>query len=442
MNPSVFKSYDIRGIFGQDLDEETIRSAVRAIVALTNARLVSVGRDCRLSSPEIRGFVTNELIRLGVTVHDIGLVPVETIYYTSAYHPEYDAALMITASHNPKEYNGLKMMGKNGAWFRGADILAAIKSGNLAEPKEGGSLVEKDHLTPYLDHIRSFVDTSVLKPLKVVVDAGNGMAGKVVPLLTQGLPLQIIPLAFELDGNFPSRPPNPLAPGALDPLREKILQEHADVGVAFDADCDRVFFMDETGEFLPADITLILLAQEVLRERPGSTIVPNVLCTRAVDEVVVALGGKVVRAPVGYINVRTTMQKHGGIFGGETSAHYVFAENKFLDSGFVPFMKMMERLSHSSEPLSVLAKKLKTYERITISVPHNEYPNAVAKIQQAFHNGTHDMLDGITVNYPDWWLNVRGSNTEPILYITTEAATKEAAEEKQQIVLGVLRAEK
>lgn len=439
MNPSVFKAYDIRGIFGKDLDEETIRSAVRAIVTMTDARIVSVGRDCRLSSPAIHGFVTSELVRCGVTVHDLGLVPVETIYYTSAYLQDYDAALMITASHNPAEYNGLKMMGKNGSWFRGADILAAIQSRNLAEPKSGGSIIEMDHLTPYLDHVRSFVDITALKPLKVVVDAGNGMAGKVIPLLTAGLPLQIIPLAFDLDGNFPSRPPNPLADGALVPLREKILQEHADVGVAFDADCDRVFFMDETGEFIPADITLMLLAQEMLREHPGATIVPNILCSRAVAEVVAELGGKTVRSPVGYINVRTTMQQHGGIIGGETSAHYVFAENKFLDSGFVPFMKMMERLSRSNEPLSVLAKPLRKYVRITINVPRGEYPNAVERMQQVFHDGKQDMLDGITVNYPDWWLNVRSSNTEPILYITTEATTKEKAEEKQRIVLAALR---
>lgn len=439
MNTSVFRSYDIRGIYGKDLDEETVRLAVRAIVALTNARLVSVGRDCRLSSPQLYSFVTEELVACGVTVHDIGLVPVETIYYTSAYHTEYDAALMITASHNPAEYNGLKMMGKDGAWFRGAEILLAIESGNLAQPKEGGFIIAKDHLTPYLNHVRSFIDTSVLKPLKVVVDAGNGMAGKVVPLLTAGLPLEIIPLAFDLDGNFPSRPPNPLADGALIPLREKILQEHADLGVAFDADCDRVFFMDETGEFIPADITLILLAQEMLLEHPGATIVPNALCSRAVSDVVAELGGKTVRSPVGFVNVRTTMQKNNGLLGGETSAHYVFAENKFLDSGFVPFMKMMERLSRNSEPLSVLVKDLRRYERITINVPRDEYPDAVEKAKKAFHDGSQDMLDGITVNYTNWWLNVRGSNTEPILYITTEAATKEAAQEKQRVVLDALR---
>lgn len=439
MNPSVFKAYDIRGIYGQDLDEETIHLAVRAIVAMTSAKTVSVGRDCRLSSPDIHRFVTEELVRCGVTVHDIGLVPVETIYYTSAYLPDYDAALMITASHNPAEYNGLKMMGKNGAWFRGADILAVIQSGNVAKPKEGGSMTEVDHLTPYLDHVRSFVDITALRPLKVVVDAGNGMAGKVIPLLTTGLPLQIIPLAFDLDGNFPSRPPNPLTDGALVSLREKILQQHADAGVAFDADCDRVFFLDETGEFLPADIILIVLAQEVLRQHPGATIVPNILCSRAVSEVVAELGGKTVRAPVGYINVRTMMQEHDGVLGGETSAHYIFAQNKFLDSGFVPFLKMMERLSRSAEPLSVLAKDVYRYQRITIHVPRNDYPNAVERIQQTFHDGKQDMLDGVTVNYPDWWLNVRGSNTEPILYITTEAATKEVAEEKQRIVLAALR---
>ncbi len=439
MNTGVFKSYDIRGIFGKDLNEETIRSAVRAIVALSHARMVSVGRDCRLSSPDIHGFVTDELMQLGVTVHDIGLVPVETLYYTSAYLSDYDAALMITASHNPAEYNGLKMMGKNGTWFRGADILAAIESGNLARPKEGGSIAEVDHRTPYLDHVRSFIDIAALKPLKIVVDAGNGMAGKTIPLLTEGLPIQIIPLAFDLDGNFPSRPPNPLAPGALDKLRDCIREQSADGGVAFDADCDRVFFMDETGEFIPADITLALLAQEVLREHPGATIVPNILCSRAVTEVVAELGGKTVRSPVGYINVRSVMQEHGGVLGGETSAHYVFAENKFLDSGFVPFMKMMEQLSHSLIPLSALVKGVKRYERITINVPRDEYPKAAEKIQKAFSDGKQDMLDGVTVNYPDWWLNVRLSNTEPILYITTEAATKDAAEEKRRIVLDALR---
>lgn len=437
MTASVFKSYDIRGMYPAELDDETIRTAIRALVALANARRLCIGRDCRLSSPAIHDVVVHELVRCGVTVHDAGLVPVEVVYGASAYH-DYDASLMITASHNPPEYNGLKMMGRNAQWFRGQDVLAAIQAGKQASPKDGGSVAAVDQMTPYIERILSFIAPAGLRPLKVVVDAGNGMAGALMPQLTNNLPLQMIPLAFTLDGNFPARSPNPLTPGALDALKQRVLDEHADVGVAFDADCDRVFFVDEHGTFIPADITLILLAQEVLREQPEATIVPNVLCSRAVDEVVAALGGKTIRAPVGYINVRTAMQEHGGIFGGETSAHYIFAENKFLDSGFVPFLKMMERLSHSDQPLSTLVRDLKKYERITISVPHNEYPNAIERIRQTFHDGEQDMLDGITVNYPDWWLNVRSSNTEPILYITTEAATKALAEEKQRVVLNAL----
>lgn len=434
----IFKAYDIRGVYPNELDEDTARQVARALVALTSGRKFAVGRDMRLSSPRLWQTLTDELVTLGCRVDDLGLIPTEAIYFAADRY-DYAVALTVTASHNPPEYNGFKVM-RGRAVVRGVTIGDAIARGQLASPAAGGVRGERDVLTPFLEHVLGQVDRPALKPLTVVIDAGNGLAGKVVPLLTAGLPFDIVPLFFELDGRFPNRPSNPLAPGALDALKAKVLEEKADVGIAFDGDCDRVFFVDERGQFVPADLTLLLIAAELLRRQPGRGIVYNAICSRAVPEFVTELGGVPVRSAVGYANVKQAMLEHDAILGGEVSAHYAFPANAYADSGFIAMLLVLERLSRTGQSLSALIVRFAKYVRLDeVNLKVDDVSGALQRVRDRYRDARQDELDGVTVWYRDWWVNVRPSNTEPLLRVTVEAGTRDAAEAKRDEVLGVIR---
>ncbi len=434
----IFKAYDIRGVYPTEINEEGIRQIARAFVAYTGAHTVAVGRDMRLSSPALFAAVTDELVKLGLAVDDIGLIPTETLYYAAGAY-EYDAALTITASHNPAEYNGLKMMKGKDEVISGARLMKYLEAGARLPVKAGGTLTPRDIFNPFLQHVLKSSDLTALKSLKVVIDAGNGMAGKVIPALQPNLPFKIVPLFFELDGHFPNRPSNPLAPGALEALKKKVVAEQAACGIAFDGDCDRIFFVEEAGTFIQADTTLLLIAEEMLRRQPGKAVVYNAICSRAVPEFVRQMGGRPIRSAVGYANVKKALIKHDGVVGGEVSAHYSFADNFYADSGFIAMLKVLELLSQSGRPLSQLVGQFSKYVRldeVNFKVP--DVKVELQKIRDHFKGAKQDELDGVTVWYPDWWVNVRPSNTEPLLRVTVEGNTRETAETKQKEVLRVL----
>ncbi len=437
VNQSIFKTYDIRGVYPSELNEDTAREVARALVALTKGKRFAVGRDVRVSSPALWQALTDELVTLGCDVTNIGLIPTEAIYFTAGTY-DFDVTMTVTASHNPSEYNGFKMMRGKSDVIRGVDVgcmVGALKKHDSAP----GIRATQDVLTPFLKHILSKVDIAALKPLKIVIDAGNGTAGYVLPKLLAGLPLQVVPLFFELDGSFPNRPSNPLAKGALEALQKKVVEEQAVCGVAFDGDCDRVFFVDEQGEFIQADMTLLLIAEELLRTNLGKGIVYNAICSRAVLEFVAEMGGTSTRAAVGYVNVKKAMIENQGILGGEVSAHYSFPENFYGDSGFLAMLKVLELLSRSDRPISELVGRFRKYVRLDeVNFKVADVQAEMQKIREYFKDLKQDELDGVTVWHDDWWVNVRPSNTEPLLRVTLEARTQEMAEVKLKEVLGVL----
>ncbi len=421
---SIFRAYDVRGVYPSELNEEAAQAVGRAVGKLASGKRVVVGRDMRLSSPGLHQTLITGLRQSGCAVDDMDQVPIDAVYFAVGKFG-YEAGVMVTASHNPPEYNGFKVVRQGTQWVRGVELGQLAHSTDAAAPI-AGSLSEFDVWPAYLEHLKSFVHLPSLKPLKVVVDAGNGMAGKVIPQLFNGLPFHLTPLSFELDGSFPNRPSNPLAPGASDAVSAKVREVGADFGIMFDGDTDRVFFITEQGDFVPADVTLLLLAREFLHREPGAAIGYNLICSRAVPEFITRWGGKPIRTAVGYVNVSQAILQQGAIMGGELSAHYSFRDNYGTDSGFIAALLVLELLSREGKPLSQLVHEYSPYAKapeLNLSVANKAA--VLAAVKAHFKDAEIDELDGITVSYPDWWCNVRPSNTEPLLRITVEA--KDAA---------------
>jgi phosphomannomutase len=433
INPSIFKSYDIRGIYPTQLDGATAYTIGRAFAVVARSSVVTVGRDMRLSGDElfqefVRG-VTDE----GVDVVDIGLVPIDAIYFT-IFKLHSPASVMITASHNPKDYNGFKMVTAGMTIVRGEALKAIVDTlSPVLVAMKKGSVTTKDIWAEYLAHVLSFVDMSKIKPLRVVVDAGNGMAGKVVPLLTPHVPIEIIPLNFELDGNFPAHPSNPLLPESQVQVSAAVIKHQADCGVIFDGDTDRLFFVDEQGKFIKADQTLLLLARELLRREPGTAVAYNAICSKIVPEKIIKWGGVPIRTKVGFVNVSAGVKQNNGIMGGELSAHYCFRDNGYADSGFIAWLLLLQIISSDGRKLSQIVSEFQKYHKSDeINLEINDRAGVVAALKARYTDGTQDELDGLTVTYPTWWFNVRASNTEPLLRVTVEADTSETLKQKTE----------
>ncbi len=438
-NENIFKSYDVRGVYPEELNEEAAYDVGGAVASLLGGRgRVVVGRDMRLSSPQLHEAMINGLRQNGIAVDDIEMVPIDAVYFAVGAH-NYDAGVMITASHNPPQYNGFKMMLKGTKWIRGREIKDHIKDKINNNNVYVGKLSLFDIWPTYLKHVLSFITPSFLKPLKVVVDAGNGMAGKVIPLLFDGLPFQLEPLFFELDGSFPNRPSNPLAIGAADICAEYVRQKKADVGIMFDGDTDRIFFLDESGKFVPADVTMLLLAKEMLRKNPGAGIAYNLICSRAVPEFIKKWGGQPIRTAVGYVNVSQALLHQGAVMGGELSAHYSFRENFSTDSGMIAALMVLQLLSQENKPLSEIVCDLSPYAKAPeINLEVDDKDAIIKLIKNYYSDAKIDELDGVTVEYEDWWCNVRPSNTEPLLRITVEAKNLELLENKKKEVVELI----
>ncbi|MFA5022037.1 MAG: phosphomannomutase/phosphoglucomutase [Patescibacteria group bacterium] len=442
IDQKIFKSYDIRGTYPNQLSQEAAYQVGRAFALRSKATQVTIGSDMRLSGPAIKKKLIEGILDQGVDVLDIGLVPVDAVYYAVGIL-KHEAGIMITASHNPSEYNGFKMVLKDMQWVRGEEMRDHVLNLPKAKAKTKGKIIESDILPQYIKHVLSFCDLKKIKPLKVVVDAGNGMAGKIIPLLKPYLPIEIIPLNFELDGSFPAHPSNPLLPESQVQITKSVLEQKVDFGVIFDGDTDRLNFIDETGKFIRADITLLLLAKEFLRREPGKGIAYNLSCSKIVPEKIKEWGGKPIRTRVGFVFVSAGLRQNDGIVGGEVSAHYCFRDNAYSDSGFIPFLILLQLLSQDGRPLSEIIepfyKYFKSPEENLVLEDRSKIQSIIEKLKKQYQAGNQDELDGLTVQYPNWWFNVRPSNTEPLLRITVETESEQMTADRLQELVNFVK---
>lgn len=441
VNPSIFKSYDIRGIYPDDLNEDTAYIVGQAYAQITGVKKVVVGRDMRIGSPELARKFIEGVTSQGVDVDDLGMVSIDMVYFATGKY-KYDGGTMITASHNPKEYNGLKMtILDNGiSMVRGNELYDFLKDKEFTIAETKGTVTERDVMPGFIEHVLSFIDVDKIKPFKIVVDAGNGMAGKVMPILFEKLPCELIPLNFKIDGNFPAHPSNPLLPESQIQIKEKILEEKADFGVIMDGDTDRLFFVTEKGDFVPADTTLLVLAKHFMEKEPGAAIAYNAVCSKAVPVKITEWGGKPVRTKVGFVNVSEGMKKENAVMGGEVSAHYCYRDSYYSDSGFISFVTLLVLISEHNKKLSEIVEPLKPYSKADeVNITVNNIDEVIEQVKQKYSDGEQDELDGITIQYKDWWVNVRPSNTEPLLRITVEGDTREILEQKQKEIVDYIR---
>lgn len=438
----IFKAYDIRGVYPEDLDESTAGQIGWALVRFTGAPRIVVGRDMRVSSPSLAAAFASGAGEAGAEVVDLGEVSTDALYFASGRLNLPGA--MFTASHNPARYNGLKMCREQAVPIGSDTGMDEIRALAETEAPDGfapdAPVTRHDILGEYADHCRSFLDRSVLRPLKVAIDAGNGMAGKTVPLVFGDLPFEVVPLFFELDGTFPNHPANPIESENLVDLQRTVTEQTCDIGIAFDGDADRMFIVDEKGATVSGSITTALIAERLLRKHPGEIVLYNLICSWAVPEVIEENGGKPMRTRVGHSFIKQIMAETGAIFGGEHSAHYYFRDNFRADSGMIAAMLVLEALSESGQPLSAM---LKPYDRYSQSGEINsevsDQKAVLNRLAEVYSEGKQDTSDGLTVEFPDWWFNCRPSNTEPLLRLNLEAKTKDLMERKRDEVLNIIR---
>ncbi len=438
----IFKAYDVRGVYPDDINEEIARRLGAGFAAFVQAPTVIVGRDMRVSSPRLAAAFIEGVTDQGTDVVDVGEVSSDALYFASG---KFDApGAMFTASHNPPRYNGVKMCLAGAAPIGQDTGLAQVRAGaeaDLPPAPTKGTVTTYDIVDEFATHVLSFVKAGVITPLTVAVDAANGMAGKMIPPLFGRLPLRVVPLFFELDGTFPNHPADPIQIENLATLRDSVLEEKADVGLAFDGDADRVFLVDEKAEPVSGSLTTAQVAAAILARNPGAPIVYNLICSRVVPETIIANGGKPIRSRVGHSFIKQVMAETGAAFGGEHSGHYYFRDNFRADSGMIASMFVLEALSTEGKTLSEI---LAPYQRYWDSGERNtEVADPVAKLKElaeAYADGKIDWLDGLTVDYPDWWFNARPSNTEPLLRLNVEATTAELGESKTAELLARISA--
>lgn len=444
---ALFKAYDIRGIAPDDLDTEVAYSVGRALVAYLQPTEVAVGRDMRVSGEALAAALIDGIRDQGADVIDLGLVSTDSLYFAVGKFG-YEAGVMITASHNPPEYNGFKLCREEARALSLADGIGQIRdlvvTGAVSDPPGGrrGGVTHKEITRDYVDQAISLVDVSAFKPFKVVVDAGNGMAGKTIPPLFEKLPCELIPLFFELDGTFPNHPANPIDPDNMVDLQAAVRQHKADLGVAFDGDADRMFLVDENGDLIGGDITTAMVAIPILEREPGSAICYNLICSRSVPETIAAHGGRPVRTPVGHSLIKKIMREEDAVFGGEHSGHYYFRDNWYADSGLFAMLSVLALMSKSGKPLSEVAGPIDTRKRSgEINLKIEDKPAAIDRVKRYYEEAgaAIDDFDGLTVQMPDRWFNIRASNTEPLLRVNVEGDTAAAMEALRDEVLALIQ---
>jgi phosphomannomutase len=447
LDPKVFKAYDVRGIYPLELDEDGARAIGRAYVEQFSPERIAVGRDMRLSSPSMAAALIEGAASAGADVLDIGLVGTEMLYFAVGENG-LDGGVMVTASHNPKEYTGMKIV-RAGALPVGGDsglldvAAKALSEGQSLGRGPFGHVEELDIWPAFVERVLSFIDPVALKPLKVVIDAANGMAGTMLPPVLERLPIEAVPCYFDPDGTFPNHEPNPLLPENREFIVRKTLEEGADLGVAFDGDADRCFFVDDTGEFVPGDFATALFAQNVLEKEPGATVIYDVRASWAVPEAIEQAGGTALVNRVGHAFIKQRMREVGAAFAGEVSGHYYFRDFSQADTGVVPFLVLLERISKGGAKLSELLRTFRERYFITgeLNTPVADVPAKLAELEERFSTeGAVSHLDGLSVEARDWHFNVRPSNTEPLLRLNLEARSRELMERKRDEVLALIRA--
>ena len=447
LDPAVFKAYDIRGLYGDELDEDGAYLVGRAYVEHFEPRAIAVGRDMRLSSPAMAAAFVEGAADAGADVLDIGLVGTEMVYF-AVVELGLDGGACITASHNPKEYTGLKIVRRGALPVGGDSGLAEIRAlalDGFGPVRRRGDVREEDVWPGFVEKVLSFVDPESIRPLRVVVDAANGMAGVMLPPVLERLPqLEVVRCFFEPDGTFPNHEPNPLLPENREFIVARTREEGAGLGVAFDGDADRCFFVDDTGEFVPGDFVTALLAESVLEREPGAKVIYDVRASRAVPETIERAGGIPLVNRVGHAFIKQRMRKEGAAFGGEVSAHYYFRDFSQADSGVVPFLLMVELLSRRGTSLSQLLAPYRERFFLTgeINTPVADVPLKLQELKERYaaEGGRISHLDGLSVDFDEWHFNVRPSNTEPLLRLNLEALDQSLMEEKREEVLALIRA--
>lgn len=427
---SIFKAYDVRGKVGSELNKDSVTLIGQALATwLPTEGVVAVGRDMRPDSAELANALIDGLRAQGRDVWDIGEVTSDMIYFAVGKYGLAGGA-MITASHNPGEYNGIKFcheeakpIGQETGLFEIRDLAIA---GEFASDVSAGNVTEKDVSEAWIEHVLSFVHDVTLRPLRIAVDAGNGMAGKIFPELEPYVPFAVEEMYFELDGTFPNHIANPLIPENIVDLQEKVRTQKLDAGIAFDGDGDRAVLIDEKGEPVSGTVMTALLAEYFLKKNTGATILYNAICGRVVPDVAEKNGGNSIRTRVGHSYIKNDMRTHNAVFAGEHSGHYYFRDNYMADSGLIAAIIALAILSESKQPLSVLVEKYrKAYVQISeTNFEVNNKQAVIDRITEVFVGEKQDTLDGLTVNFANGWLNVRPSNTEPVLRFNAEAATK------------------
>jgi phosphomannomutase len=445
LDPKVFKAYDVRGIYPDELDEEGAYAIGRAYVQQFEPRRIAVGRDMRLSSPQMAAAVIRGAADEGAEVLDLGLVGTEMVYFAVG-ELVLDGGIAVTASHNPKEYTGMKIVRRGALPVGGESGLLDVRDKALAvaDRKGGGEeRVKKVDIWPaYVDRALSFIDVSALKPLKVVIDAANGMAGAMLPPVLEHLPVDPVTCFFDPDGSFPNHEPNPLLPENREFIVSKTLEEGADLGVAFDGDADRCFFVDDRGEFVPGDFATALFAASVLEKEPGAKIIYDLRASWAVPETIQHAGGVPLINRVGHAYIKHRMRKDDAAFGGEVSGHYYFRDFSQADSGVVPFLLMLELISKKGRKLSEILEPFRSRYFITgeLNTPVADVALKLQELKERYAaEAKISHLDGISVDGGDWHFNVRPSNTEPLLRLNLEARSKEQMERKRNEVLELIQ---
>jgi phosphomannomutase len=446
LEPKVFKAYDVRGLYPAELDEEGARAIGRAFVEVFEPKRIAVGHDMRVSSPSMAEAVIAGAAEAGADVLELGLVGTEMVYFAVG-ELGLDGGVAVTASHNPKEYTGMKIVRAGALPVGGESGLLeirdrAVAETNMPQGQSPGHVGKHDVWPAYVERVLSFVDTSAIAPLKVVIDAANGMAGVMLPPVLKQLPqLEVVRCFFEPDGTFPNHEPNPLLPENREFIVRKTLDEGADFGVAFDGDADRCFFVDDSGEFVPGDFVTALFAQAVLEKEPGAKVIYDVRASWAVPETIERAGGIPLVNRVGHAFIKQRMREDGAAFGGEVSGHYYFRDFSQADSGVIPFLLMLERVSREGRKLSEILRPFRERYFITgeLNTPVPDVEQKLREVEERFGSeGRVSHLDGVSVDADDWHMNVRPSNTEPLLRLNLEARTTELMERKRDEVLAVI----
>lgn len=445
-NPEIFKAYDIRGLYPQEVNAETFYLIGRALVVQTGAKKVVVGHDMRASSKELETALVKGITDQGASVMKIGLVSTPMLYW-AAWHLESDAAAIITASHNPAEYNGLKMCHHGtepvGEGSGMEEVKKLVLENNFTVAEKRGESQEVNLLKEYFDYLEKFILLEGLVKKTVVFDFANGMGIAEKPLfekMAQAGLIEPVYLYDDYDGNFPHHEANPLKTETLADLQKRVLEERADLGVAFDGDADRVGFVDEKGQVVPMDYPIAFLAEEALKKNPGGLILIDLRSSNAVGEYIQGLGGKTHNCRVGHSLIKKQMRQEGAVFAGELSGHYFFCENQKAEMAALAVIKIINLLNQKKKPLSELAGELKKYFHSGEINSEVVDPQLVfERLKENYAEGRRNELDGVRIDFEDWWFNVRASNTEPKIRLNLEAKTPQLLEEKTAEVLKIIR---